>query len=148
MLGLVPALLAGMAAVASPAPALAATSVVENGTTTYVVNTAKSEIDVTIKLSIKNNDSEYYYATAIDVEVQAGAVKATSNAGPVQAATRRADAGPASRRVSNTRTERLRREASDPLHRTRSGLARAVPRPTTSRGNPLRPGAAQPTARV
>ncbi len=85
MLGLVPALLAGMATVASPAPALAAASVIENGTTTYVVNTAKSEIDVTIKLSIKNNDSEYYYyATAIDVEVQAGAIKATSNAGPVQ----------------------------------------------------------------
>ena len=34
---------------------LAAGGIVENGTTTYVVNPAKSEIDVTVQLSIANN---------------------------------------------------------------------------------------------
>jgi len=54
------------------------------------VNTAKSEIDVTIKLSIKNTKPpdalyDYYYTTTgVEVEVQAGPVKATSNAGKVK----------------------------------------------------------------
>ena len=91
VLGLVPVLLAGMAALASPLPALAAAGgAIETGTTTYVVNTAKSEIDVTIKLSIKNTKPpdalyDYYYTTTgVEVEVQAGPVKATSNAGKVK----------------------------------------------------------------
>lgn len=54
-IGLVPVLLAGMATLAAPLPALAAAEVVETGSTTYVVNTAKAEIDVTIHVSIKNN---------------------------------------------------------------------------------------------
>jgi hypothetical protein len=78
-----------MAALASPLPALAA-DLVETGTTTYVVNPAKAEIDVTIQLSIKNNkppDAVYYYytQTEVEVEVQAGPIKATSNAGKVKA---------------------------------------------------------------
>ena len=99
ILGLVPMLLAGMAALASPLPTLAAAEVVETGATTYVVNTAKSEIDVTIELSIKNNKPPtetscgpycttkhtYFWDTAyVGVEVEAGAVKATSNAGAVK----------------------------------------------------------------
>jgi hypothetical protein len=91
ILGLVPILLAGTAALASPLPALAAAGgAVETGTTTYVVNTAKSEIDVTIKLSIKNTKPpdalyDYYYTTtAVGVEVEAGPVKSTSNAGAVK----------------------------------------------------------------
>ncbi len=88
ILGLVPMLLAGMAALASPLPTLAAAKIVETGTTTYVVNTAKSEIDVTTRLTIKNNDlGYYYYATEIGVEVEAGAIKATSNAGAVKQST-------------------------------------------------------------
>jgi hypothetical protein len=80
-----------MAALASPLPALAAGGVVETGTTTYVVNPAKAEIDVTIQLSIKNNkppSALYYYywnQTEVEVEVQAGPIKATSNAGKVKA---------------------------------------------------------------
>jgi len=60
-----------MAALASPLPALAAAGgAIETGTTTYVVNTAKSEIDVTIKLSIKNTKPpdalyDYYYTTRV-----------------------------------------------------------------------------------
>ena len=55
LLGLVPVILAGSATLASPVPVLAAGGIVENGTTTYVVNPAKSEIDVTVQLSIANN---------------------------------------------------------------------------------------------
>ncbi|MGD0020073.1 MAG: hypothetical protein ABSD62_12530 [Candidatus Limnocylindrales bacterium] len=99
MLGLVPVFLAGMAALASPLPAMAAAEVVETGSTTYVVNTAKSEIDVTVQLSIRNNkpplvvscgylctDTTNYYwnTTYIAVEVQAVSIKSTSNAGKVK----------------------------------------------------------------
>lgn len=101
-LGLVPMLLAGMAALATPLPALAAADVVETGTTTYVVNPAKGEIDVTIQLSIRNNKpslvstsicgwyictntTNYYYDTAyVGVEIEAGAVRATANSGKVK----------------------------------------------------------------
>jgi hypothetical protein len=105
--GLVPVLVAGVAVLASPPPALAAPPqimgiVAETGTTTYVVNAAKSEIDVTVQLSIKNNtpptvemvpcgwstcpQTTNYYSSITDVAVpiQAGAVKATSNAGKVK----------------------------------------------------------------
>jgi hypothetical protein len=89
-LGLVPVLLAGMAALASPLPALAAADVVETGTTTYVVNPTKGEIDVTIQLSIRNNKAPdavyiYYYSkTYVAVEVQAGPISVTSNGGKVK----------------------------------------------------------------
>jgi len=94
ILGLVPMLLAGMAALTSPLPTLAAAGgAIETGTTTYVVNTTKSEIDVTVRLSIKNtkpSDSlyNYYYTTTgIGVEIEAGALKTTSNAGAVKQST-------------------------------------------------------------
>jgi hypothetical protein len=91
-----------MATLAAPLPALAAAEVVETGSTTYVVNTAKAEIDVTIHVSIKNNKppttttvtcfvhytcretiAYYWNSTTVQVEAQAGALKATSNAGKV-----------------------------------------------------------------
>lgn len=98
-MALIPALLAGTAALAAPRPTFAASEIVESGTTTYVVNTAKSEIDVTIQLSIKNNKpnsvsscgfyctttTRYYWnSTEIAVETEAGPLKATSNAGAVK----------------------------------------------------------------
>ena len=59
ILGLVPVILAATATatatLASPQPARAAGGIVETGTTTYVVNPAKSEIDVTVQLAITNN---------------------------------------------------------------------------------------------
>jgi hypothetical protein len=107
ILGLVPMLLAGMATLASPLPALASGEVLENGTTSYVVNTARSEIDVTVQLSIRNNKPPthsvapcpggYYTCTwttnyywdwiEIAVETQAGPLKATSNGGKVRPST-------------------------------------------------------------
>jgi hypothetical protein len=100
ILGFVPVLLAGTMALASPLPALAANGVAETVTTTYVVNTAKSEIDVTVSLSIKGTQAPTvamvpcpYYGTCpqttnyysntdyIYVDALAGTVKATSNAG-------------------------------------------------------------------
>jgi hypothetical protein len=55
LLVLAPVILAGTAVLVSPQQALAAGGVVETGITTYVVNTAKSEIDVTVRLTITNN---------------------------------------------------------------------------------------------
>ena len=102
LIGLVPVILAGSAVLASPVPVLAADGVVDTATTTYVVNTAKSEIDVTVRLSIKNNTpptvrevpcgwmtcpvtTDYYYKnTFVWVPAQAVSVKATADSGKVQ----------------------------------------------------------------
>lgn len=88
-LGLVPVILAGTALLASPASALAANGYTDTGTSTYVVNLAKSEIDVTVKLTIKNTTAPaagyvyFYNDTYMWVPTQAGKVKATSNSGGV-----------------------------------------------------------------
>jgi hypothetical protein len=90
ILGLVPVLLAGVATFASPFTAMAATGVVEKGTTTYTVNAAKQEIDVRVVLSITENtpsNASYYYfvdTTYNWVEIQAVGIRATSNAGAVK----------------------------------------------------------------
>jgi hypothetical protein len=104
LLGLLPALLAGMATLASAAPTVAAGGVIENGTTTYVVNPAKLEIDVTVQLSIQNNTppvtrsvvcggspcvemTNYEINTAyLWVPTQAGAIKAGASPGKVKQA--------------------------------------------------------------
>jgi len=113
-LGLIPMILAGMATLALPAAAQAAAGVTEVGTTTYTVNVAKSEIDVTVVLTIKNNtppktiphtctngwfmwscpETElfYYYDTFMWVPTQAGTVKATANSGSVKQSVYKTDA--------------------------------------------------------
>jgi hypothetical protein len=93
LVGLIPVLLAGTAALAVPAPAMAASGVTDTAVMTYTLNPAKAEIDVTITISIKNNTpstvngpwvTNYYYdTTSAYVEIEAGPVKATSNAGKV-----------------------------------------------------------------
>ena len=98
LLWLVPTLLAGTAALASPLPAMAAAEIVETATTTYKVVPTTSEIDVTIELAIKNNKppaviscgwhctqaiTYYWDTTLVSIETQAGPVKTTSNAGSV-----------------------------------------------------------------
>jgi hypothetical protein len=101
-LGLVPVILAGTALLASPAAAQAASGYTDTGATTYTVNLAKSEIDVTVKLTIKNNtppkwvdvpcgygmicsvpEDYYFYDTYMWVPTQAGKVTAKANAGSV-----------------------------------------------------------------
>lgn len=88
-LGLVPVILAGTALLASPAAAQAASGYTDTGATTYTVNLAKSEIDVSVKLTIKNNTpptalySYYYNDTFMWVPTQAGKVTAKANSGSV-----------------------------------------------------------------
>jgi hypothetical protein len=112
LLGLVPALIAGLTVLASPLPAGAVSApppapLPPPPTTTYVVNTAKSEIDVTVKLTIENttppsvtscgylctHTTNYYSnVTFVEVDLHAGAVRATSNAGGVKQNLFRTDA--------------------------------------------------------
>jgi hypothetical protein len=88
-LGLVPVILAGTALLASPAAAQAASGYTDTGATTYTVNLAKSEIDVSVKLTIKNNTpptalySYDYNDTFMWVPTQAGKVTAKANSGSV-----------------------------------------------------------------
>jgi hypothetical protein len=113
-LGLIPMILAGTAALAMPASAAAADGYTDVGTTTYTVNVAKSEIDVTVVLTIKNNtpsktipntcfdgwsmwycpetENFYYYDTFMWVPTQAGTVKATANSGSVKQSVYKTDA--------------------------------------------------------
>jgi hypothetical protein len=85
---LAPALMAACL-LASPAPVAAAGSITETGAVTYTVNTAESRIDVSLQLKVVNKKAPsggyYYYAyqTQIAVEVEAGPVKVSSNAGAV-----------------------------------------------------------------
>ena len=98
LLGLVPLLVAGTAALASPVPVMAAAEIVETATTTYKVVPTTSEIDVTIELVIKNDKppaviscgwhctqaiTYYWDTTFVSIEAQAGPMKATSNVGIV-----------------------------------------------------------------
>ena len=89
---LTPALMAACY-LASPAPVAAAGTITEAGTVTYTVNTAESRIDVSLQLKVVNNmapSGGYYYyqdRTQIAVEVEAGTVKASSNAGGVSQTT-------------------------------------------------------------
>ena len=90
---LAPVLLAGYMALATPQVALAANGMTETGTTTYEVVPDKSQIKVTIQVSIYNGKPSqaesggvvYYYwnNTEIGVEKQASAVAVASNAGVV-----------------------------------------------------------------
>ncbi len=90
---LAPVLLAGALFLASPAPALAANGMTETGTTTYEVVPGKGVIQVTVQISLYNGRPDtttatgttYYFwkSTELTVEVEAGAVSATSNAGAV-----------------------------------------------------------------
>ncbi len=97
--GILCALLSCAVGFAAPPAAMAANGVAETAVTTYTVNTAKSEIDVTASLSIKNlipskvescgvlctNTTNYYITDAfITVPTQAGAVSATSDGGAVK----------------------------------------------------------------
>jgi hypothetical protein len=105
-------ILAGSATLASPGAVLAANGYADTGTTTYVINTAKSEIDVTVTEAIKNTtpsktvyvtctwwgatcpekENYYYYATYIWVPAQAVSVKASSDAGKVSQKVYKTDA--------------------------------------------------------
>jgi hypothetical protein len=98
-------ILAGTALLALPAAAQAASGYTDTGATTYTVNLAKSEIDVTVVLTIKNNtpsktipqmcgfvpyvwdcsqtESYYFYDTYMWVPIQAGKVTAKANSGSV-----------------------------------------------------------------
>lgn len=96
-----PVLLAGTMLLVVPAAARAADGMTETGTTTYEVNPGKSEIEVTIKISVHNQkpdtvsgdiDTSYYWdKTEIAVEQEAGPVSATSNAGRVTQSTKSSD---------------------------------------------------------
>ncbi len=89
MLGLVPAILATLTALAVPGVAAAAGGYTETASTTYRVNPAKGEIDVSVVITFKNHDpGYYYYGTSVAVEAQATTMKATSNAGKVTIKTR------------------------------------------------------------
>jgi len=99
---------------ATPAAALAANGYTDTGTTTYVVNVAKSEIDVTVQETIKNTtpskttlkmcgtipfvwdcstiEEYYFYDTFIWVPNEAGPISATSNAGKVTQSVYKTDA--------------------------------------------------------
>ena len=98
---LAPVLLAGYMALATPQVALAANGMTETGTTTYEVVPDKSQIRVTIQISIYNgrpsqaepNGVTYYYwnLTKIGVEKQASAISVTSNAGAVYQAEKGSD---------------------------------------------------------
>ena len=103
-------ILAGMATLALPAAALAADGYTDVGTTTYTVNVAKSEIDVTVVKTIRNltpskfvttvcggdicSGTEYYYFTEtyMWVPTQATNVKASSDAGGVKQSVYKTDA--------------------------------------------------------
>jgi hypothetical protein len=88
LLGLVPVLLAATGLAATAAPVQAA-DVTETGVTTYQVVPSKGVINVTIQLSIHNNKPNsggyYYYWTdvTVGVELEATAIKSSSNAGKV-----------------------------------------------------------------
>jgi hypothetical protein len=102
LVGLIPVLLAGTAALTAPAPAMAASGVTDTAVTTYTVNPDKAEIDVTIQISIRNNTpstkysyfcgwsmctrttSYYYTTTTAWAEKEGGPITATANTGKVK----------------------------------------------------------------
>jgi hypothetical protein len=103
MLGLVSAVLAGLATMAGPAATFAASGTTTSSVTTYTVDVEKNEIDVTVTYTIKNSvnskvstvdcgsywictqTTRYYYDTAyVEVDAAAGNVSVTSNAGSVK----------------------------------------------------------------
>jgi hypothetical protein len=87
---LIPVVLAGAGTLAAPNPVLAAGDFAETAVTTYHLDTAANRIDVISLISIKNNKKssaayDYYWpGWYVTVPLQAGTVKATSNAGAVK----------------------------------------------------------------
>ncbi len=86
----VPIFLAATCLLASPVPALAASEFAETAVTTYRLDADNTRIDVTSLISITNNKKstatlDYYWpGWYVTVPLQAGSVKATSNAGTVK----------------------------------------------------------------
>jgi hypothetical protein len=104
-LGLLPAVVAAGAVLTGPPAVLAADGATRTARTTYVVNTAKSQIDVTATYTIKNTTpshvktvdcyqywtctqttSYYFDKTYFIVDFASGPIAVTSNAGKVQQA--------------------------------------------------------------
>ncbi len=102
---LIPLVMAAAASLATPQAALAVTGAKATGVTTYVVNPAKNEIDVTVTYTIHNTTksksssfscyggytctqttSYYFTRSYLLVDASAGPVTATSNAGKVSQA--------------------------------------------------------------
>jgi hypothetical protein len=117
---LVPLAVAGAVTLATPQAASAASGAIETGSTTYVVNPEKNEIDVTVTYAIKNttksksrsvtcysyftcNQTTSYYFNTVYFLVDAGAgpVSVTSNAGKVSQAPQ-ADAPSSTRGIKLT----------------------------------------------
>lgn len=97
ILWIVPMLIAASAGLATPAPAMAADGMTENGITTYEVLPSKQSVRVTIQLSIHNNmpstsTTDYFWnLTQVAVEAQAKSVKVASDAGAVTQRTTQSD---------------------------------------------------------
>jgi hypothetical protein len=92
--GLIPAILGSLLALATPSVAMAADGLTETATTTYQVLPATNVVHVTIALAEKNTKKNtscgaycttryYWNETSVAVEVEAGPLKASSNAGGV-----------------------------------------------------------------
>jgi hypothetical protein len=93
--GLIPAILGSLLALATPSVAMAADGLTETATTTYQVLPATNVVHVTIALAEKNTKkstscgayctTNYYWdETSVAVEAEAGSLKASSNKGSVR----------------------------------------------------------------